>query len=66
MRVVICEDLALLRDGLKRLLHDNGMEVVAEVDSMLMMLRRHGKSGRPSWLHPEIYGLVRRVARWNQ
>ena len=31
MRVVICEDLALLRDGLKRLLHDNGMEVVAEV-----------------------------------
>ncbi len=31
MRVVICEDLALLRDGLKRLLQDNGMEVVAEV-----------------------------------
>ncbi len=29
MRVVICEDLALLRDGLKRLLEDNGMEVVA-------------------------------------
>ena len=32
MRVVICEDLALLRDGLKRLLEDNGMEVVATVD----------------------------------
>src|SRR5512142_2286159 len=32
MRVVICEDLALLRDGLKRLLEDNGMEVVAAVD----------------------------------
>jgi DNA-binding NarL/FixJ family response regulator len=31
MRVVICEDLALLRDGLRRLLQDNGMEVVAEV-----------------------------------
>jgi DNA-binding NarL/FixJ family response regulator len=31
MRVVICEDLALLRDGLKRLLQDNGMEVVAAV-----------------------------------
>ncbi len=31
MRVVICEDLALLRDGLRRLLSDNGMEVVAEV-----------------------------------
>jgi DNA-binding NarL/FixJ family response regulator len=32
MRVLICEDLALLRDGLRRLLEDNGMEVVAEVD----------------------------------
>jgi DNA-binding NarL/FixJ family response regulator len=32
MRVLICEDLALLRDGLRRLLQDNGMEVVAEVD----------------------------------
>ncbi|MGO9976267.1 MAG: response regulator [Solirubrobacteraceae bacterium] len=31
MRVVICEDLALLRDGLRRLLQDNGMEVVAAV-----------------------------------
>jgi DNA-binding NarL/FixJ family response regulator len=33
VRVVICEDLALLRDGLKRLLQDNGMEVVAAVDN---------------------------------
>jgi DNA-binding NarL/FixJ family response regulator len=32
MRVVICEDLALLRDGLRRLLEDNEMEVVATVD----------------------------------
>jgi len=31
VRVVICEDLALLRDGLRRLLTDNGMEVVADV-----------------------------------
>jgi DNA-binding NarL/FixJ family response regulator len=31
VKVVICEDLALLRDGLKRLLTDNGMEVVAAV-----------------------------------
>jgi DNA-binding NarL/FixJ family response regulator len=30
---VICEDLALLRDGLRRLLQDNGMKVVAEVDN---------------------------------
>ena len=32
MRVVIAEDLALLRDGLVRLLRDNGMEVVAAVE----------------------------------
>lgn len=31
MRVVIAEDLALLRDGLVRLLRDSGMEVVAAV-----------------------------------
>ncbi len=31
MRVVIAEDLALLRDGLARLLRDNGFDVVAEV-----------------------------------
>ncbi|HEX7094656.1 MAG TPA: response regulator transcription factor, partial [Acidimicrobiales bacterium] len=31
MRVVIAEDLALLRDGLERLLRDNSFEVVASV-----------------------------------
>jgi len=31
MRVVIAEDLALLRDGMARLLTDNGLEVVAAV-----------------------------------
>ncbi len=31
MRIVIAEDLALLRDGLTRLLRDNGFEVVAAV-----------------------------------
>jgi DNA-binding NarL/FixJ family response regulator len=31
MRVVIAEDLALLRDGMTRLLRDNGIEVVAAV-----------------------------------
>ena len=33
MRVVIAEDLALLRDGLTRLLRDNGFEVVGAVDN---------------------------------
>jgi DNA-binding NarL/FixJ family response regulator len=32
MRVVIAEDLALLRDGLTRMLEDNGFEVVAAVE----------------------------------
>jgi DNA-binding NarL/FixJ family response regulator len=32
VRVVIAEDLALLRDGLTRMLQDNGMEVVAAVE----------------------------------
>ncbi|MGE3140879.1 MAG: response regulator [Thermoleophilia bacterium] len=32
MRVVIAEDLALLRDGIERLLRDHGMEVVASVE----------------------------------
>ena len=32
MRVVIAEDLALLRDGLTRLLRDHGMDVVAAVE----------------------------------
>lgn len=32
MRVVIAEDLALLRDGLMRLLRDNGFDVVAAVN----------------------------------
>ena len=33
MRVVIAEDLALLRDGLTRLLRDNDVEVVGAVDN---------------------------------
>ncbi|AKU15401.1 response regulator [Luteipulveratus mongoliensis] len=39
MRVVIGEDLALLRDGLVRLLQDHGFEVVAAVDNGPQLLR---------------------------
>jgi DNA-binding NarL/FixJ family response regulator len=39
VRVVIAEDLALLRDGLERLLRDNGFEVVAAVDNGDDLLR---------------------------
>ena len=44
MRVVIAEDLALLRDGLERLLRDNGFEVVASVrdgDALLREIVAH-------------------------
>ncbi len=39
MRVVIAEDLALLRDGLTRLLRDNGIEVVAAVADAESLVR---------------------------
>ena len=39
MRVVIAEDLALLRDGLTRLLRDSGFEVVAAVEDADALLR---------------------------
>ena len=44
VRVVIAEDLALLRDGLTRLLRDNGIEVVAAVrdgDSLVREVVEH-------------------------
>jgi DNA-binding NarL/FixJ family response regulator len=39
LRVVIAEDLALLRDGLTRLLRDNGFDVVAAVEDGNALLR---------------------------
>jgi DNA-binding NarL/FixJ family response regulator len=39
VRVVIAEDLALLRDGLARLLADSGLEVVAAVEDGSSLLR---------------------------
>jgi DNA-binding NarL/FixJ family response regulator len=39
MRVVIAEDLALLRDGMTRLLRDNGIEVVAAVSDGPALVR---------------------------
>jgi len=44
VRVVIAEDLALLRDGLTRLLRDNGIEVVAAVgdgDALVREVEAH-------------------------
>jgi hypothetical protein len=65
--------LALLPDGLAEFIRQAGYrrreythEVVAEIYAILMIWRRQGKTGRPPWLHPEVYELVRRVAGWNQ
>src|SRR4051812_49983254 len=44
MRVVIAEDLALLRDGLERLLRDSGFDVVAAVadgEALLTAVEEH-------------------------
>jgi len=41
-------------------------EVIAEIYAMLMARRRKGNTGRPSWLHPEVYELVRRAVGWHQ
>jgi hypothetical protein len=63
----------LLPDGLARLVREAGYrpgeythEVVAEIYSTLMARRRLGQTGRPTWLHTEVYELVKRVAGWNQ
>jgi DNA-binding NarL/FixJ family response regulator len=48
MRVVIAEDLALLRDGLERMLRDNGLEVcaaVADAEALLTAVQRE---------HPDV------------
>lgn len=65
--------VALLPEGLAKLVRQAGYrrreythEVVAEIYAILMIWRRQGKTGRPPWLHPEVYELVRRVAGWNQ
>jgi hypothetical protein len=63
----------LLPDSLAKFVREAGYrpreythEVVAEVYWMLMARRRLGQTGRPPWLHVEVYELVRRVAGWNQ
>jgi hypothetical protein len=59
----------LLPEGLGKLVRQAGYrrreythEVVAEIYAILMIRRRQKKTGRPPWLHPEVYELVRRVA----
>jgi hypothetical protein len=39
-------------------------ELVAETYALLMARRRRGVFGKPSWLHDEIWALMRRVCGW--
>ena len=48
MRVVIAEDLALLRDGMVRLLEANGFEIVAAVDNADALVHGHEPTGPTS------------------
>jgi hypothetical protein len=41
-------------------------EIVAGIYALLMLRRQKGEIGRPIWLHPEIYELVRRVVGWTE
>ena len=49
MRVVIAEDLFLLRDGLTRLLEAHGFEVAAAVDNAADLLRRRDRRTGRTW-----------------
>ena len=62
MRVVIAEDLALLRDGMVRLLEDNGFEVVAAVDNpdALVHAVTSRRARRRDRRHPPAADLPRR------
>ena len=42
MRILICEDSALLREGLVRLLQDAGHQVVAALPDVVARLRAAG------------------------
>ncbi|MCA1681216.1 MAG: hypothetical protein LC777_20880 [Actinobacteria bacterium] len=41
-------------------------ELVAETYALLMARRRRGGTGKPGWLHNDIWALIRRVCGWNQ
>jgi hypothetical protein len=44
---------------------DHTHEVIAETYALLMVRRLAGRTGRPSWLHHEIYDLLTRVTGWS-
>ena len=44
---------------------DHTHEVIAEAYALLMVRRLAGRTGQPSWLHDEIYSLLKRVTGWS-
>lgn len=56
----IADDIRAANYGVPSYTH----EVVAEVFALLMERRQRGQEGRPPWLDPEIYDLIRRLTGW--
>jgi hypothetical protein len=67
------EMLALAPEGIQKRIRDAGYpareylhEVIAETYALLMLRRVKGGQGKPSWLHHEIYDLLRTATGWSE
>jgi hypothetical protein len=58
----IANDIRSANYGVQSYTH----EVVAEVFALLMERRQRGQGGKPGWLDPEIYDLIRTVTGWTE
>lgn len=45
---------------------ENTHELVAELYALLMARRRRAQTGKPVWLHDQLYDLVRRLTGWTK
>ncbi len=46
--------------------HEYTHELVAQIYSLLIARRQQKESEKPSWLHQELYQLVKRVTAWTE
>ena len=72
LRAVVADDSVLLRDGVVRLLEDDGIEVVAAVGDgeqlvaaePKLLSQRQATAGQRDTVHPQCDGIVRRSWRF--